>query len=164
MENLNTTLSQLEASNKQKLESLMLKIDQLKAQLLAAEQEAADIQAAKRLFSKSSSVAPTFVGGSTLIRNAAISTLPKTLSKREAILGAAHQIITDFQPVLTDVLLEKIIASGVQISGEGTKGQLANLAAYLSRAKTQLNIKPSRRGWQFVPTDETITQFKLQDL
>jgi hypothetical protein len=105
--------------------------------------ELADIETAERVLQKLdvSNGEP-----STRIQNAVVSTLRRTITKREQILTAVAGMLTE-GTLTTDHMLDALAKQGIEITGTDRKIQLRNLSAYLSRAKADLGLEVSRNGW-----------------
>jgi hypothetical protein len=127
------------------LSSKQAELSKAQSKVVELQQEIADLEAAVKVLAKYAALVSPQADAS--VKNAAVRTLHRTITKREQILSIAHAEVLEKQPILTDVLLEMILSKGVTISGGDKKAQLANLSAYLSRGKEELGIEPSRHGW-----------------
>lgn len=80
------------------------------------------------------------------VTRAAITSLHRTITKREQILSAALELLqSGAKP--TEEILDGLAAKGIVVSGDDRKTQLRNISAYLSKAKGDIGIEATRLGW-----------------
>jgi predicted RNase H-like nuclease (RuvC/YqgF family) len=125
------------------------------AKLIELDQEIGELESTLKVLAKYSEAIRSKRASASEGGESAVNMVRRSHTKREQILSSALHEITEKQPILTEVLLEMIEKRGVNISGEGKKGKLANLSAYLSRAKEELGIMPSRQGWMRATKEES---------
>lgn len=80
------------------------------------------------------------------VTRAAITSLHRTITKREQILSGALELLQTGAK-LTEEILDGLVGKGIVVSGEDRKTQLRNISAYLSKAKDEIGIESTRMGW-----------------
>lgn len=108
------------------------------------EQSLRDIEASERLLASFSSFKPRPAQKSS--ESISHDKPAKIGSKRERVLSLAMKLI-EKGPALTDEILEQAERDGIRFASNERASKLGNISAYLSRAKKDLGITTSRKGW-----------------
>lgn len=137
--NLLATLRAKSASLRSELQSL----EEKKAAISA---ELARLETAESVFREMTMDGVNIDLPGSATQRGAIRTLHRTITKREEILNGALELM-ESGPKHTEDILDALIAKGVSISGDDRKTQLRNVSAYLSKAKDEIGIAPTKSGW-----------------
>ena len=129
-----------------KASSLRERLQSLEDEMAAISAELVRLETAEAVFREMVPNGTNIASPEGAVQRGAVRSLQRTITKREAILNGALQLLEE-GPLHTEDILSGLLAKGVDISGEDRKVQMRNVSAYLSRAKDEIGIETTKAGW-----------------
>lgn len=121
--------------NNQRLVQIRARIEEAEIRVKVAQEYLEEMRQSLVLYSKHPDLfEPAAIGRVANTLNARLARSHKASTKRERILNAAMEILSDGQRRFARALLPELVARGVKVSGRNEDIQRTNLAAYLSKS------------------------------